>query len=357
LKHMRTERILESLEEAGLDAYMVTREPNVFYFTGTISGGALLLSQGTEPTLLAPSLNISIARDQAKGCEVKPYERNTLLDRVKEAWKGAEFETIGFDEMALNLHKDLREAFPGTELKEAQELVWRMRRVKDEGELKLIARACELADMGMQAIREKLREGVREYELAAEAAYTMMRNGAEGYAFDFIVASGPRSAYPHSGVTDRKIKRGDLVTVDMGATYMGYRSDLTRTFVLGPPTEKQAEIYETVLEANEAAFPEMKAGAKGGDVDGVARRIIEDAGYGEYFIHSLGHGVGLEVHEPPSLRKDGEDVLEAGNVVSNEPGVYIHGYGGVRTEDTVLVSGGGPVSLTRFPKGLESVRV
>lgn len=214
-----------------------------------------------------------------------------------------------------------------------------------------------MADVGMEAIREHLGEGMREYEVAAEATYAMMWNGAEGIAFTTIVASGPRSAYPHASVTDRRIRKGDFVTIDMGATYKEYRSDITRTFIVGEPTEEQAKIYEAVLRANQTVLPEIKDGASGREVDGVARAVIEEAGYGEYFVHSLGHGVGLEVHEPPSLSKTSEDTLETGNVVTDEPGIYIPGFGGVRIEDTVLVTGSGPVRLTRFDKGLDAMRV
>jgi Xaa-Pro aminopeptidase len=185
----------------------------------------------------------------------------------------------------------------------------------------------------------------------------MRRDGAEDIAFPFIVASGPRSSYPHAGVSERKIRRGDFVTIDIGATYNGYKSDITRTFIVGSPTLKQRRIYEAVLEANEAALPEIREGSKGINVDCIAREIIKKAGHGEDFIHSLGHGVGLEVHEPPSLSKRSKDVLVPGNVVSNEPGIYLKGFGGVRIEDTVLVTASGPEQLINFEKGLDAMRV
>ena len=143
----------------------------------------------------------------------------------------------------------------------------------------------------------------------------------------------------------------------MGATYKGYRSDLTRTFIVGEPSGKQAEMYDAVLRANEEALPEIRDGAKGSDVDKVARGVIEEAGYGEYFVHALGHGVGLEVHEPPSLSETSGDILKTGNVVTDEPGIYIPGFGGVRIEDTVLITASGPATLTRFDKDLDSMRV
>ncbi|RLI10800.1 aminopeptidase P family protein [Candidatus Bathyarchaeota archaeon] len=354
---MRVNRLIESLERTDLDAYIVSREPNIYYYAGTISGGVLVAAPGAEPLLLAPRLNLAIAQAQAQGCRVKPYTRSNLLGELVDALKPLDPQTIGFDSLTLDLHRKLGERLNGVELKASADLVWSMRRVKDAGEQELMRKAGELADLGIAAIQEHLREGMREYEVAAEAAYAMMRSGAEDLAFSTIVASGPRSAYPHAGVTDRRIRRGDFVTIDLGATYKGYRSDITRTFIMGEPTEEQVKIYETVLRANQTALPEIKVGARGREVDQVARSIIEEAGYGEHFVHSLGHGVGLEVHEPPSLSRTSEDTLEPGNVVTDEPGIYIPGFGGVRIEDTVLVTDSGPERLTRFDKDLDAMRV
>jgi len=354
---MRVQGLLNSMEQSNLDAYIVSREPNIYYYAGTIGGGMLILAHGSEPQLLVPRLNLAIAQAQASGCEITPYTREDLFDILTEKLKLFGPESIGFDALSLDHYINLQEWFKDAELKASSDLVWNMRRVKDSTEQKLMTKAGELADIGMEAIRNRLEDGVREHEIAAEASYAMMRGGAEGIAFDFIIASGPRSAYPHAGVTERRIRKGDFVTVDMGATYKGYRSDLTRTFIVGKPSETQAEIYEAVLRANEEALPEIRNGAEGSYVDRVARDIIEEAGYGENFVHSLGHGVGLEVHEPPSLSETSKDILKTGNVVTDEPGIYIPGFGGVRIEDTVLITASGPVRLTRFDKSLDTMCV
>jgi Xaa-Pro dipeptidase len=354
---MRLGRLIESLEQAHLDAYLISKEQNIYYYTGAISGGLLIVAPETDPLLLAPRLNFAIAQAQASGCKVKPYTKENLIEQIGDALKKVNPRTVGFESLSLELYQKLQNQFCNIELKALADLVWNMRCVKDATEQKLIRKAGDLADIGMEAVREQLREGMSEHEVAAEAAYAMMRNGAEGLAFSTIVASGPRSAYPHAGVTDRRIQRGDFVTIDMGATYREYRSDTTRTFIIGEPTDKQAKIYETVLRANETALPEIKDGAKGNEVDRVARAIIEEDGYGEYFVHSLGHGVGLEVHEPPSLSKTSKDTLKVGNVVTDEPGIYIPGFGGVRIEDTVLITSSGPVRLTRFAKDLDAMRI
>jgi Xaa-Pro aminopeptidase len=333
---MRIEILSKSLEDAGLDAYIVTREPNILYYTGSISGGVLIVATDASPLLLTSRLNLYVAQDNAQGCDVESYTRKDKDEKVLERLNQIAPEKIGFDELSLGDYKTLSDNLGGSELKENPDLIWAMRKVKDASEKKLMRRAGELSDIGMEAIRVA---------------------GADDISFPFIVASGPRSAYPHAGVSDRKIRRGDLVTIDMGATYRGYCSDITRTFIVGPPSEKQRKIYETVLEANEAALPEIRVGAKGIDVDLIARDIIAEAGYGEDFFHSLGHGVGIEVHEPPSMSRSSKDVLSMGNVVSNEPGVYLKGFGGVRVEDTVLVTDSSPERLTEFDKGLDAMRV
>ena len=352
---MRIKKLSEAIEAAGVDAYLVTQSPNVFYFTGSISGGNLIVSPDSDPLLLAARLNLACALDQAKGCDVRPYTREDMLDQIMAKLEEIGPSTIGFDDLSLKLFKDLGERLGGVELKDESEIVKKMRMVKDADEVKLMRRAGALADIGMEAIKDCLGEGIAEHEVAAEAAYAMRMHGADDLAFPFIVVSGPRSAYPHGGVTDREIRRGEFVTVDMGASYREYKTDITRTFIIGSPDRKQRTIYEAVLEANLAAHDKIREGAHGVDVHNTAMAVIEKAGFGEYFIHGLGHGVGLEVHEGPSLGKTSKDILRAGNVVTNEPGIYIHGYGGVRIEDTVLVTGLDPERLTKTPKDLDSM--
>jgi len=261
-------------------------------------------------------------------------------------------DTLSFENYR-NLVKRLRGE---TRLKMQNKLVWELRRVKDEKELELMRKAAELTGEGMKVAYEVVRPGVREYEVAAEIEYTMRRKGSWGTAFETIVASGVRSAFPHGGCTDRKIREGDLVVVDIGATYQYFRSDMTRTLAAGKPSAKQKKIYEIVRLAQEKAFQALKPKAKARSIDAVAREVIEKAGCGEYFVHGLGHGVGLEVHEPPTLNQESKDRLIVGNVVTIEPGVYIVGFGGIRVEDTVLVRKRGAEKLTKGPYMLETKR-
>jgi len=353
---MRIKTLKEALSENELDAYILTREPNIYYFTGSISGGILLIPIDENPTLYTSVLNHSIALDQAKGVGVESSKRSEFIDKIAGACEELKPKKIGFDELSLSSFNTINEKI-NSELIQSTELVWSMRRIKEKEELTYMKKAAEQADAGMNSAFNAMTAEITEYELAAEASYTMRRKGADDYAFPFIVASGPRSAYPHAGVTDRKLEKGDFITIDMGARYQGYCIDLTRTFILGEPTKKQRDIYNAVYKANTDAFPYYKEGNRGIDVDKVSRDIIEQAGYGEYYIHGLGHGIGLEVHEPPSISQHSEDTLVSGNVVSNEPGIYIHGYGGVRIEDSVHVTEDYPIALTEFPKDIEHVIV
>jgi Xaa-Pro aminopeptidase len=205
----------------------------------------------------------------------------------------------------------------------------------------------------MKTALETIKPGLREYEVAAEIEYAMRKLGSGGVAFDTIVASGSRSAFPHGGCTDRTIRRGDLVVVDVGAKHQHYRADLTRTVTVGKQSVRQVKIHKVVREAQNRAFQKVKAGVKACDVDAVARKFIEKEGYGECFVHGLGHGVGLDVHEPPSLNPEAKDKLKTGNVVTVEPGIYITNFGGIRIEDTVLVGENRAERLTKASYVLE----
>nr|NIU39587.1 M24 family metallopeptidase [Candidatus Bathyarchaeota archaeon] len=250
------------------------------------------------------------------------------------------------DTLDASIYLKLKETLKETRLSAMNELVWELRRVKDETELGYIKKAANITSEGIKRAVEVIKPGIREYEVAAEIEYAMRKLGSQGVAFETIVASGPRSAFPHGGCTGKKIEKGELIVLDLGAKYENYRADITRTLFIGKPPEKQARIYETVQKAQQKAFESLGGGVKVKDADGIARRIIQAAGYGEYFVHRLGHGIGLDTHEPPTLGSEAEDVLKVGNVVTVEPGIYIEGFGGVRIEDTVRIRKDGAERLT-----------
>jgi Xaa-Pro aminopeptidase len=250
---------------------------------------------------------------------------------------------------------ELRDVLDGTapvELVRGGRLVERLRERKDPGEVAAVRAACAAADAALSDVLALLRPGLTERAIADELEARMRRHGAQALGFDSIVAGGPNSAVPHHSPTDRPVAPGELLKLDFGAMVDGYRSDMTRTVVLGEPVDWKREIYELVEAAQQAAVEAVAPGVATTDVDLAARRVIESAGLGDAFVHGVGHGVGLDIHEAPALDAASTDVLQAGMVVTAEPGVYLAGRGGVRIEDTLLVTGDGAERLTLAPRTL-----
>jgi len=334
----RIQALRDTFETEKLDGYLVANEITILYLTGFLGGARLLTPKEGENVLYVYGVNYEEAKETAKDCRVELVKRGEDADlKIADEIKSLKLRHVGFDSVEASIYLKLRKALKGVRLKAQGKLVWELREVKDETEIRCMRKAAELTDEGMKIAFETIKAGLREYELAAEMEYAMRRLGSGGVAFDTIVASGVRSAFPHGGCTDRKIQKGDLVVIDVGATYQHYRVDLTRTMTIRKPSPKQAKIYEVVREAQERAFQSVRTGVRARDADAAARSFIEEGGYGEYFVHGLGHGVGLEIHEPPTLGLESKEVLKAGNVITVEPGIYIINFGGVRVEDTVLV--------------------
>lgn len=329
----------KAFEERGFDGFLVVNDANMLYFAGFPGAACLLFPRDGENVLYVYGVNYEQAKAEARGFRIELVRRDeNLMAKVAAQARDYGIRKLAFDTLTVENYKGLAKGLKGkAKLKSLGKLVWELRKVKDASEIELMRKAGELTCEGMKAAQEVIRPGLREYEVAAEIEYAMRIKGSWGTAFDTIVASGVRSAFPHGGCTEREIRDGDLVVVDIGASYRYYRSDMTRTFVAGKPSEKQKQLYEVVRKAQHKAVQAVKAKAKARDVDTVARKIIGEAGYGENFVHSLGHGIGLEVHEPPALSQQSKDRLAAGNVVTVEPGIYIVGFGGIRIEDTVLV--------------------
>jgi len=343
----RVRTLKTSLEKEKLDGYIVADEINILYFTGFSGATRLLVPREGENILYVYGVNYEDAKATARNCRVELVKRGEEADKkVADVVQNLKFSCAGFDALDASSYLKLAKNLKSLELRDKGNMVWKLRMVKDSTELNYMRRAAELTSEGMKAAIHTIKAGLREFEVAAEIEYIMRRRGSGGVAFDTTVASGVRSAYPHGGCTERKIRKGDFVVLDIGAKYQNYRSDLTRTLTVGEPSSKQQKVYRVVKEAQEKAFQNVRAGVKACDVDTVARELIENEGYGEYFVHSLGHGVGLEIHEPPTLGPEGKDRLRAGNVVTVEPGIYIVDFGGVRIEDTVLVRQGRAEKLT-----------
>jgi Xaa-Pro dipeptidase len=340
-----------AFKEGKFDGFLIFNSANLIYLTGFSGASALLIPKDGENIIYVYNVNYEQAKAEGKAFRVELVKRNeNLMAKIAKQAAAFEIKKLAVDALNIESWRALAKSLGGEKgLAADNSFIQELRKVKDEKEIELMRKAAELTSEGMRVAYETVAPGIREYEVAAEIEYAMRKQGSYGTAFETIVASGVCSAFPHGGCSDKEIREGDLVVVDVGATYKFYRSDMTRTLVAGKPSEKQKKLYQVVKTAQETAFEAVTPNVKATDVDGVARKIIADAGYGEYFVHNLGHGVGLEVHEPPTLSPDSKDTLAAGNVVTVEPGIYLVGYGGVRIEDTVLVQKNGAQKLTNGP--------
>ncbi|MGX7829252.1 M24 family metallopeptidase [Actinokineospora sp. 24-640] len=344
----RRDALRALLRDRGLDALLVVDLLNVRYLTGfTGSNAALLISSDGEDVFCTDGRYTTQAQRQV------PDLRH-IIDRASAA-AVAKVATgrVGFESQHVTVD-GLDELVTEAELTKAPNLVEELRLVKDDGEVEALRMACAAADRALADLVEHggLRPGRTEREVARELESRMLDHGADAPSFSSIVAAGANSAVPHHRPTDAVLADGDLVKLDFGALVDGYHSDMTRTVVLGEPADWQRELYELVALAQKAGRAALRPGAATKDVDAAARQVIEAAGRGENFPHGLGHGVGLRIHEAPSLAKTSGGTLAAGMAVTVEPGVYLPGRGGVRIEDTLVVRDAGPELLTLTTKQL-----
>jgi len=351
--------VRDDLARADLDALLVTSLPNIRYLTGFSGSNGLLLVSARECLLFTDFRYAEQVRDEVDPSVQVRIEAASLWNGLFAALGSmAGVERIGFESAHL-LHRDFQRLLEqGARWHWRPDLgrVERLRESKDVDEVRRIERAVAIAESALTATLATIRAGQSETQVAGVLEHALREAGSEGFPFDSIVASGPRSALPHARAGNRVLQAGDLVLLDFGAMYQGYCSDITRTFVLGRATDEQREIYDVVLEANVRASGALRVGMQGIAADLVAREYIDARGFGELFGHSLGHGIGLEVHEGPRLAKTAEAPLVSGAVVTIEPGIYRPGWGGVRIEDDVLVTDDGPRILTTFPRALHEIR-
>lgn len=366
------EKITSIISECGLDAMLITDPKSLRYYTGFRGGEgvALCTVQNADPQksvdaegMLRKTLYVDSRYTEAAGMEteeaglgfsVREYNHDApLFTQLREQLSDAGAEKVGFEDRSMvcstftKYHKEL-----GVRLIPLEGAMEKPRQIKSTQELELLNKAESIGDKAFTHILKYLRPGVTELEIAAELEYAMKKNGAEGFSFDTIVASGFHSAMPHAIPTEKKLEKGDFVTMDFGCIYQGYCSDMTRTVVIGKANEKQRTVYHTVLRAHLLAMEGLRPGMRCCDVDRIARDYIRDAGYGAYFGHGLGHSVGLYIHESPALNTRDESILVPGMIETIEPGIYIPGFGGVRIEDMGAVTEEGYVSFSASPKEL-----
>jgi Xaa-Pro aminopeptidase len=348
-------RARQYLASAGVDALLLVKSENRRYVTGFAGSAGLALVTAHDALLSVDFRYYEQAPAQAPECEVLRGGSDPA-GALAEAVAVREIRRVGFEAefMPFAQVERVRARFAPAELVPLPD-VDRLRWVKDAAEIAALQCAAEIADAAFSHVLGVLRPGMRERDAAVELEIFMRRAGAERVSFDTVLASGPRSALPHGRATDRVMAPGDLVTLDFGAVYDGYGSDCTRTVVLGAPDSRQQQIYEIVLEAQRRAMDAIRAGVSSVAVDAAGRSVIEAAGFGEAFGHAIGHGIGLDVHEGPPIGPRSETMLEAGMVVTIEPGIYLPGWGGVRIEDDVVVTEDGCRMLTHAPKELISL--
>ena len=354
-RHQRLSALIDGLTAAHLDGLLVTSLPNIRYLTG-FSGSSALLFVTARDTILVTDFRYKtqIADEVGDLARISIESQSLWTGLWSELGQLGYIEVLGFESAHL-LHRDfqrLLEAGARWQWRPTVDLVETLRERKDSGELALIEAANGVATRALGRTVPQVRVGMSELEIAGVLEKALRDEGSEGFPFPSIVASGPRSALPHARSSPRRVQAGEFLLLDFGAEVSGYCADVTRTFVVGRAVAEQREIYEVVRTANEHASRHVRAGMRGRDADAIAREYIQQRGYGDLFGHSLGHGLGLEVHEAPRLAKTAEGALAEGAVVTIEPGIYRPGWGGVRIEDDVFLGPTGPQILTRFTREL-----
>jgi Xaa-Pro aminopeptidase len=352
----RAERLRARLAERDLEAVLVTRLPNVTYLTGFTGSAALLLVGPDELVFVTDGRYAEQSADQlsASGVDAR-IEIKVTQSAQRDAVSAAahDYRRVGLEAHGVTWAQQRafdQEWFPDAELIPTEHLVEDLRRVKDHAEVARIRTACMIGDDALAAVLPGLADKPTERDLALRLELEMRARGATRTSFDTIVASGPNGAKPHARPSNRQIEPGEPVVLDFGCVVDGYCSDMTRTVSVGDPGPDARRVYEVVQAAQQAGRDAVRAGADCATVDRACRAVIDDAGWGDAFVHGTGHGVGLEIHEAPRVAATARDTLASGYVVTVEPGVYLPGVGGVRIEDTVVVTDDGADVLTTFPK-------
>ena len=348
-------QITDKLSQYDLDAMLIVSEPGERYAVGFQGEGYVLVTQeGSQYS--TDGRYIEAAQKQVTGAEVVLTSRErSHLALARDFLAARGLKRVGFESAAVSVaqHRRGQESVPkGCELIPAQELLDGLRASKDEEEIAAMLQAQKITDAAFGEILNYIRPGLTEQEVAARLVYELLRRGARKVSFDPIVAAGANGSMPHAVPGETEIQKGMFVTMDFGCVYDGYCSDMTRTVAVGQPTQEMERVYETVLAAQKAGIAAARAGMPGRELDAAARKVIEEAGYGDYFTHSFGHSLGLEIHESPNASPSETGPLPAGTVISAEPGIYLPGRFGVRIEDVLVLEEGGCRDITQSPKNL-----
>ncbi|AJA47965.1 Xaa-Pro aminopeptidase [Clostridium pasteurianum DSM 525 = ATCC 6013] len=348
----RLKKLRESMKLKDLDAVLVIGDPNRNYLSGFTGDESFSIITDNKALFITDSRYTEQARNEVKDYEILEY-KGAFPDFFSDIIKKLNVKKIGFEDNVVSY--ELYSKISGkteAQLVPMKGIIEEIRLIKDKSEIESIKKAADIADKAFSHMLKFIKTGMSEREIGLELEFTMKKLGAKDLSFPSIVASGVRSSLPHGKATDKIVENGEFLTLDFGCIFEEYCSDMTRTVAIGEPDDKLREIYNVVLEAQEKVLKVIKPGVKANVVDSVAREYISEKGYGSYFGHGLGHGVGREIHEAPRLSPMSETILKEGMIVTDEPGIYIPEFGGVRIEDLVLVTKDGCETLSKSPKKL-----
>ncbi|MGB2803775.1 MAG: aminopeptidase P family protein [Candidatus Zixiibacteriota bacterium] len=350
----RIKTLQKMLPKENLDFLLVTFLSHVRYLSGYSGTNGLILLSPKSSLFLTDFRYKSQARGQVKNMKVQVVQRDLFSGLSDEALLRGKRIKLGFEanHLSCQVYRRLKSLLPDCLLVSTEGIVETLTVRKDKGEIGKIRKAVRITDRVFSEILDFIKPGVKELDIAAELEYRMKKHGSSAPYFETIVASGKRAALPHGVASSKRIKKGEFVTMDFGAVFDGYTADMTRTVVVGKASKKQTQVYNLVLRAQRRAISRAKSRMKACDLDKTARDVIKRAGYGKYFGHGLGHGIGLLVHDNPAVNPTNQLRLEPGMVITIEPGVYIPNWGGVRIEDDILITQRGCQNLTKSEKGL-----
>ncbi|CAI8793534.1 M24 family metallopeptidase [Bacillus pseudomycoides] len=348
----RIKKIQEQLTEYGIDGLLITKKENRQYATGFTGSAGVVLLSATEAVFITDFRYVDQAKTQVQETEIIMHKGNIEQEIANQTTR-LNIQRLGIEEnnMTLKQYSSLKK-YTNIKLVQVSELVETIRSIKEESEIETIKVAARMADEAFQHITGFLKPDVSEFDVRDELEFFMRKQGASSSSFNIIVASGVRSSLPHGVATNKMIENGDMVTLDFGALYNGYCSDLTRTIAIGSYSKEFEKIYSIVLEALKRGTKAIRPGESAKTIDDVTRNYITDNGYGEYFGHSTGHGVGLELHEPLRLSQESKATLQEGMVVTVEPGIYIPNWGGCRIEDDIVITKDGHEVITKANRDL-----
>lgn len=353
------------LKEQSIDAAFITDPYNVFYVSGFKSNpherllGVMVFAEA-EPFLICPKMEIPDAKNAGWTGEIVGHEdtQNSMEILYQTALsREVDLKTMAVEKahMTVERYESLLSLFGSLSIAQLDEQLNAMRVIKDDAELQILREAAALADYAIEVAARTIKEGITEIEVMTEIELALKKRGVTHMSFDTTVLTGDRAASPHGKTGQYKLKQGDLVLFDLGVVHKGYCSDITRTLALGEPNEEQKEVYDVVYRSEMAALEAVKPGVTAAELDQISRKVIADAGYGDYFTHRLGHGLGIDVHEFPSIHGQNTMKMEKGMVFTLEPGIYVPGKVGVRIEDDVAVTADGYEVLTKYPKELQII--